>query len=180
MASAEREETEQQENPVVRFNVGGTRFTTTVDTIQGASSSNSESENMLARLLRHDRAGTIPAARDEKGCIFIDRNGALFATVLDVLRTGRLCVPPGVTEEQILTELEFFQVTAPVPPRHAKSERHRMLEFAKAVSHGALHEPDIEAIAANLFGIVTKCVFDSRGSTVIIAKRVCTVLGSLS
>ena len=39
----------------------------------------------------------------------IDRNGRVFEAVLEHCRTGQLIYPPGVTEEQLSVEFEYFQ-----------------------------------------------------------------------
>ncbi|XP_057301497.1 BTB/POZ domain-containing protein KCTD8-like [Hydractinia symbiolongicarpus] len=54
----------------------------------------------------------ISKVRDQQGRIFIDRNGDLFAFVLDYLRTGELSVPSGYTELSILlAEANFYKLT---------------------------------------------------------------------
>jgi len=46
---------------------------------------------------------------DDKGAIFIDRNGELFIYILDYLRTGRFIIPESRRDQRLLSnELEFY------------------------------------------------------------------------
>ncbi len=85
----------------VRLNVGGTCFVTTRDTLCKYPAS------MLGAMFR----GDIPAAVDETGAYFIDRDGALFGYILNFLRSSQLKVPPGFAHlEQLAVEADFFQI----------------------------------------------------------------------
>eukprot|EP00727_Mastigamoeba_balamuthi_P004479 m51a1_g14029 hypothetical protein (313) ;mRNA; f:1123497-1124496 len=94
---------------VVSFNVGGVVFSTTPTTLH------SRGENFLTRLLAYSDSGdsSLGTLRDEAGRLFIDRSPAAFGVVLDLLRTGRLVVPPSVSEEQVRMELEYYQIDPP-------------------------------------------------------------------
>ncbi len=86
----------------VRLNVGGTSFMTTRPTLCKYPTS------MLAALFRGDH---IPAAVDETGAYFIDRDGSLFGYILNFLRSAQLKVPEGFAHlEQLAMEADFFQI----------------------------------------------------------------------
>ena len=65
----------------IEINVGGRIFATTVGTLRF------ERESMLARLFDPDR-GFAPLRTDSAGRPFLDRDGELFAIVLNYLRRG--------------------------------------------------------------------------------------------
>ena len=84
----------------VRLNVGGTSFMTNRATLCKYPAS------MLGAMFR----GDIPAAVDETGAYFIDRDGSLFGYILNFLRSSQLKVPEGFAHlEQLAVEAEFFQ-----------------------------------------------------------------------
>jgi len=73
---------------LVRLNVGGRRYMTTLSTLQ------SKGENFLTRLAEYYSRGDISVRTDEKGYIFIDRNGEVFQVILDYLRTNEFFFCP--------------------------------------------------------------------------------------
>ncbi|KAJ1478541.1 BTB/POZ protein [Baffinella frigidus] len=82
-----------------KFNVGGTVFEVAVSTIQ------SQPEGLLAKMID----GRFPCGKDESGAFFVDRNPRFFEIVLDVHRDNKVYpLPPGVTRERALAELEFY------------------------------------------------------------------------
>eukprot|EP01133_Synstelium_polycarpum_P004353 gene4353-5083_t len=85
---------------IVRLNVGGVKYMTTKDTLL------SRGENFFSSLLN----GSIPAIRDEKGYLFIDRNGRYFEFILEFLRSGHVDIPVGVTVESIFREADFYLI----------------------------------------------------------------------
>ncbi len=89
----------QRSSEIVILNVGGRRFYTTRSTLESRGQ-----DNFLARLINADAVVKLPNLVDEKGALFIDRNGDKFAFVLDFLRTGKLPVLLPV----IVEELEFY------------------------------------------------------------------------
>jgi hypothetical protein len=106
MASARGGPTRPLPSGLVKLNVGGHRYLTTAQTLA------SRGRNFLVALLENDASGKLPALRDEEGFIFIDRNGAVFGTVLEFLRTGHVFVSPPLTRQQVEVELDFYQIAA--------------------------------------------------------------------
>lgn len=88
-----------QRNEIVQLNVGGQKFTTTVDTLT------KESESMLGVWFsgRHD------VRLDTEGRVFIDRDGYRFRHILNFLRNGSVHISGDiVTYQEVLEEAEFF------------------------------------------------------------------------
>lgn len=61
---------------------------------------------------------SVPSIKDAQGNYFIDRNGRLFAPILDHLRCGHLDLPPGLTEAMLTRELDYYLI----PHAKTKSE----------------------------------------------------------
>ena len=87
---------------IIRFNVGGTEFSTSRETIQNDRCS------MLSIMLRHEE---MQGTKDQSGAFFIDRDPAYFRYVLNFLRDGSVDLPEDRHElSQLLREAEFYQV----------------------------------------------------------------------
>eukprot|EP01114_Cavostelium_apophysatum_P013813 TRINITY_DN3434_c0_g1_i1.p1 TRINITY_DN3434_c0_g1~~TRINITY_DN3434_c0_g1_i1.p1 ORF type:complete len:326 (+),score=52.32 TRINITY_DN3434_c0_g1_i1:40-1017(+) len=85
----------------VKFNVGGTHFTTTVSTLELA-------EPSFFTSIVSKRHNLKP---EEDGSIFIDRNPTYFSYILDYLRTGKLLIPKkDHIREAVLIEAEFYNL----------------------------------------------------------------------
>lgn len=85
----------------VSLNVGGEIYTTTLDTLTRCR------DSMLGAMF----TGQIPVLRDNKGNIFIDRDGKVFRYVLNYLRSSSLDLPDSFTELALLQrEADFFQI----------------------------------------------------------------------
>ncbi len=84
---------------IVRLNIGGVRYLSTAQTL-------AQGENFFSALL----SGKIPSLVDDEGYFFIDRDGRLFHYLLEFLRTGRLKVPPGVDEQDLVAEARFYSI----------------------------------------------------------------------
>lgn len=82
---------------LVQLNVGGVRYTTTVDTLRKHPNSK------LAEMLSHQTSASL----DAQGCIFIDRPGAHFGPILDYLRCGQL---PSQNLSAVYKEAQFYQL----------------------------------------------------------------------
>jgi len=59
---------------------------------------------MLVRMLE----GELPSDRDEQDAILIDRSPKYFEPLLNYLRTGKLMIDPGLNEEGVLAEAEYY------------------------------------------------------------------------
>ena len=87
--------------PIVKLNVGGKRFTTSLQTLT------KDPNSMLAAMFssRHEVQTT------EDGFFFIDRDGTYFRFILNYLRNGELILPEGVTFlAELEAEAKFYQV----------------------------------------------------------------------
>ncbi len=104
----------KQENDIVKLNVGGQLYTTTISTLCSVS------DSMLAAMF----SGKYDLKEDENGCYFIDRDPTLFRCifislyalfieyVLSYLRTNHLTCPAELKEE---LRLEFTYFGLPFP-----------------------------------------------------------------
>lgn len=86
---------------IVRLNVGGTKYITTKSTLRKYP------QSMLGAMFRED----LPISADEDGYYFIDRCGHIFQYILQFLRCGRLVLPEGFNESELLQlEADFYQI----------------------------------------------------------------------
>ncbi|KAK3102117.1 hypothetical protein FSP39_008910 [Pinctada imbricata] len=86
---------------IVNINVGGVKYSTYRSTL--CKYPNSRLGAMFD--------GKIESERDQKGRIFIDRNGRIFEYVLDYLRSGQLTLPRDLNDVDILRkELDFYGI----------------------------------------------------------------------
>jgi hypothetical protein len=94
---------------LVKLNVGGQRFLTSVSTL----TANGTANNFFTAML----SARIPCVLDDDGYYFIDRNGRHFEPLLDYLRTGgQLEVPDGMTLQRLVEEAHYYNI---LPSRHA-------------------------------------------------------------
>lgn len=99
------------DNSVVTLNVGGSVYTTCKDTLTQIIG---EDHSHLLRLMFTQE--NIPLQRDHNGNVFLDRDGATFAYILDYLRNNgklNLCAfPIGNIGKmhKLIVEAEFFQL----------------------------------------------------------------------
>lgn len=85
----------------VSLNVGGEVYTTTLDTVTRCR------DSMLGAMF----TGQIPVLRDNRGNVFIDRDGKVFRYILNYLRSSSLDLPEGFSELALLRrEADFFQI----------------------------------------------------------------------
>ncbi|XP_071780790.1 BTB/POZ domain-containing protein KCTD21-like [Centroberyx gerrardi] len=85
----------------VSLNVGGEIYTTTLDTLTRCR------DSMLGAMF----TGQVPALRDKRGNVFIDRDGKVFRHILNYLRSSSLDLPDGFSELALLRrEADFFQI----------------------------------------------------------------------
>ncbi|KAK9058750.1 hypothetical protein SSX86_023592 [Deinandra increscens subsp. villosa] len=86
---------------IVRLNIGGEKFCTTVDTL-----THREPHSMLAAMF----SGRHTICKDSEGCVFVDRDGKHFRHVLNWLRDGAV---PDLTKSEfseLLREAEYYQL----------------------------------------------------------------------
>lgn len=87
----------------VRLNVGGTVFMTTKTTLC------KDTKSFLARLIEED--SDLVSEQDESGAFLIDRDPQYFGPVLNYLRHGKVVLDKNVSEEGVLEEAEFYNIT---------------------------------------------------------------------
>jgi len=88
-------------SPIIKINVGGKKFTTTLATLTSLP------ESKLAKMF----TGALPIAKDDKDVYFIDRNGEYFTYILDYLREKVLLVPSDAfLTKKVREEMEFFEL----------------------------------------------------------------------
>lgn len=85
---------------IVNLNVGGTRFSTSRQTLCSIQ------DSFFSSLL----SGRIPTCRDETGALFIDRDPKYFSIILNFLRTKELELN-GVDISSLRHEAEFFGIS---------------------------------------------------------------------
>uniref|UniRef100_A0A3Q3B5R0 BTB domain-containing protein n=1 Tax=Kryptolebias marmoratus TaxID=37003 RepID=A0A3Q3B5R0_KRYMA len=97
-------QTDDNSNPIqdpVSLNVGGEIYTTTLDTLTRCR------DSMLGAMF----TGQIPVLRDNRGNVFIDRDGKVFRYILNFLRSSSLDLPDDFSELALLRqEADFFQI----------------------------------------------------------------------
>ena len=98
---------ETKESKIVKLNIGGTKFTTTKDTLRGSL--------MLSKLIENDENKKMYILKDEENHYFVDRNAEYFGLVLEYLRTNKLEHLKTENLKNILDEFEFYAVD-PLPP----------------------------------------------------------------
>jgi uncharacterized protein YjbI with pentapeptide repeats len=92
-----------REHKIIRFNVGGTMFSTSRDTVAN------DEYCMLNVMLKHET--TMARSRDESGAFFIDRDPTYFSYALNFLRNGIVDLPPERHAlNALLREAEFYQI----------------------------------------------------------------------
>jgi len=96
----------QTKTEIVKLNVGGKKFATTLCTLQN------QGQNLLTLMLDNKAKG-LPSLEDDEGYLFIDRNGTVFEVLLDYLRTGTITLPSNVSAQQVLNEADFFLIAVP-------------------------------------------------------------------
>ncbi|XP_030044742.1 BTB/POZ domain-containing protein KCTD3 isoform X2 [Microcaecilia unicolor] len=116
---------------IVQLNVGGTRFSTSRQTLMWIP------DSFFSSLL----SGRISTLRDETGAIFIDRDPAAFAPILNFLRTKELDLR-GVSINVLRHEAEFYGIT-PLVRRLLLCEELERSSCGSVLFHGYLPSPGI-------------------------------------
>ncbi|XP_039739292.1 BTB/POZ domain-containing protein KCTD3 isoform X2 [Pteropus medius] len=122
---------------IVQLNVGGTRFSTSRQTLMWIP------DSFFSSLL----SGRISTLRDETGAIFIDRDPAAFAPILNFLRTKELDLR-GVSINVLRHEAEFYGIT-PLVRRLLLCEELERSSCGSVLFHGYLPPPGIPSRKVN-------------------------------
>lgn len=87
---------------IIRLNVGGISFTTSLDTLL------SDENSMLALMF----SGKYNVEKDEEGRYFIDRDGTHFRYILNFLRDGSTYIPYSNKQlvDELYEEVKFYQI----------------------------------------------------------------------
>jgi len=107
----------------IRLNVGGTLFTTTRSTLS------KDAKSFFHRLCQ----GELESQKDHSGAYMIDRDPHYFGPVLNYLRHGKLVMDKHLSEEGVLEEAEFYNVTHLIS---LVQDRIRIREEAAKVKRG--------------------------------------------
>ncbi|XP_071797021.1 BTB/POZ domain-containing protein KCTD5-like [Asterias amurensis] len=97
---------EKTESKWVRLNVGGTYFLTTRTTLCR------DPKSFLCRLCQDDPVPDLSSDTDDTGAYLIDRDPTYFGPVLNYLRHGKLVLNKDLSEEGVLEEAEFYNITS--------------------------------------------------------------------
>ncbi|XP_061881682.1 BTB/POZ domain-containing protein KCTD3 [Entelurus aequoreus] len=116
---------------IIQLNVGGTRFSTSRQTLMWIP------DSFFSSLL----SGRISTLRDETGAIFIDRDPTAFAPILNFLRTKELDLR-GVNISVLRHEAEFYGIT-PIVRRLLLCEELDRSSCGSVLFHGYLPPPVI-------------------------------------
>ncbi|XP_069500869.1 BTB/POZ domain-containing protein KCTD11 [Ambystoma mexicanum] len=113
----------------VTLNVGGKRYSTTLETLTRFP------DSMLGAMFLRPW----PSRKDADGAFFIDRDGKVFRHVLNFLRFDRLDLPEGYRELALLErEADFYQI------RPLLEEIRRRREEERATAANAILHVDVE------------------------------------
>ncbi|KAL7873874.1 hypothetical protein AOLI_G00129450 [Acnodon oligacanthus] len=118
---------------IIQLNVGGTRFSTSRQTLMWIP------DSFFSSLL----SGRISTLRDETGAIFIDRDPTAFVPILNFLRTKELDLR-GVNISILRHEAEFYGIT-PIVRRLLLCEELERSSCGSVLFHGYLPPPAIPA-----------------------------------
>jgi len=89
--------------PLIRINVGGERFSTSTATLTRCAH---EKEHLLQVMF----SGQYDLPKDDKGCVFIDRDPKYFRHILNWLRAPQLPLLGEIARVALLKEAQFFQL----------------------------------------------------------------------
>ncbi|XP_058485913.1 BTB/POZ domain-containing protein KCTD3 isoform X1 [Solea solea] len=135
---------------IIQLNVGGTRFSTSRQTLMWIP------DSFFSSLL----SGRISTLRDETGAIFIDRDPTAFAPILNFLRTKELDMR-GVNISVLRHEAEFYGIT-PLVRRLLLCEELERSSCGSVLFHGYLPPPAIPARKSSPLPSASGCLSEER------------------
>ncbi|CAN1132276.1 FH protein interacting protein FIP2 [Linum perenne] len=120
---------------IVRLNIGGKKFSTTVDTL-----TNREPQSMLYAMF----SGRHTVSEDPgSGCVYVDRDGKHFRHILNWLRDGVVPILTDAKYSELMREAEYYQ----------------LLEFIEAINHAVNQRKQGDETDAELTRTdVLKCI----------------------
>jgi len=110
MASMTENNGSEEKSPLVSFaswvrlNVGGTVFATTITTL-------AKDPNSFLYRICHKTDDNLDSHKDNTGAYLIDRDPSYFGPILNYLRHGKLVLDRNISEEGVLEEAEFYNIT---------------------------------------------------------------------
>lgn len=120
---------------IVNLNVGGTRFSTSRQTLTWVP------DTFFTSLLNSERNGRISSLRDEMDAIFIDRDPKLFSIILNYLRTKEIDIK--ACDIRVLRhEAEFYNIS-PLIKRLMLCEEMDQSSCGDVLFYGYLPAPNI-------------------------------------
>ena len=87
---------------IVWLNVGGSLYCTTRTTLTA------DPYSLLGKMFDEDSSFRAAAMKDDSGAYFIDRDGQIFAVIIEFLRSGKLWKWPQFERRRILYEAEYY------------------------------------------------------------------------
>ncbi|CAG11038.1 unnamed protein product, partial [Tetraodon nigroviridis] len=139
---------------IIQLNVGGTRFSTSRQTLTWIP------DSFFSSLL----SGRISTLRDETGAIFIDRDPTAFAPILNFLRTKELDLR-GINISVLRHEAEFYGIT-PLVRRLVLCEELDRSSCGSVLFHGYLPPPAVPAHKSSPASAAPCSSFDSRPGSI--------------
>ena len=177
---------------IIKLNVGGHYFSTTLGTLR--------SSNSMLLIMVSERFEQKP---EEDGAFFIDRDGRHFRSILNYLRTTELSFPEGETAfRELQAEAQFYQIQGILdklqfnseivtdnehrkkllqwlPPKDTQKRQRRLRLLFRASQDGFMAEtfhskcdnkgPTITIVQSgdNIFGGFTEESWDSKYSSIV-------------
>ncbi|XP_056868290.1 BTB/POZ domain-containing protein KCTD3 isoform X2 [Takifugu flavidus] len=139
---------------IIQLNVGGTRFSTSRQTLTWIP------DSFFSSLL----SGRISTLRDETGAIFIDRDPTAFAPILNFLRTKELDLR-GINISVLRHEAEFYGIT-PLVRRLVLCEELDRSSCGSVLFHGYLPPPVVPAHKSSPASAASCSSSDSRSGSI--------------
>jgi len=133
---------EAKDNTIVKINVGGSKFYTTLKTLT------SRPGTYITELFSKPEQ----LLKDDEGFYFIDRNGSYFTYILDYLRGYKLNIPwDSYDVSRIIEEFQYYGLDAPKDDHWQFSTDPRFKQHLTALSDDRM---SVTKIAADGYGLV--------------------------